>query len=224
MKIQIYTMQSPAEAMEVIAAGVDHVGITPGEYGLPGEVDFDMAHKIVAAVGTTATCVALSVDSNLAAIEEMVNIVQPDILHLCGLEGTLLPEEVRKLRQGLPGMPIMQAISVAGPEAIETAKSYQEVAEYLILDTQAPDIDGIGASGETHDWRISREIVRQSDIPVILAGGLSPENAAEAIRVVRPWGVDSLTHTNQPLENGKFRKDIQSIKQFVKAAHGAIHE
>lgn len=224
MKIQIYTMQSPKEAQAVVAAGVNHVGITPGNYGLPGEIDFETSRQIVEAVGKAAICVALSVDSDLTAIEEMVKAVQPDILHLCGLEGTLPPEDVAKLRRRLPGMPIMQAISVAGPEAVDAAIAYQEVAEYLILDTQAADIDGIGASGETHDWNISAQIVRQSNIPVILAGGLSPENAAEAIRVVRPWGVDSLTHTNQPLAEGGFRKDLGRIKKFVAAAQEAAHD
>ncbi len=56
---------------------------------------------------------------------------------------------------------------------------------------------------------------------VILAGGLSQENVAEAIGVVQPWGVDSLTHTNRPIPGGGFRKDIDRIRQFVMAARGA---
>jgi phosphoribosylanthranilate isomerase len=115
----------------------------------------------------------------------------------------------------------MQAISMTGPEALETAHAYKGVAEYLILDTQASDIAGIGASGETHDWNISREIVQQMDIPVILAGGLSPENVTRAIEVVCPWGVDSLSHTNQPLPGGGFKKDLARIQEFVEAAKGS---
>ena len=218
MKIQIYTMQSVQEALAVIAQGVDHVGITPSDIGLPGEVDFVTARSIVEAVGEAAVCVALTVDSDLDAIEAMVQAVQPDVLHLCGLEDALPPERIRILRARWPDLPVMQAISVAGANAIDVALSYQDVAEYLILDTQAADIAGIGASGQVHDWRISREIVRQVSIPVILAGGLSPENVAEAIRVVTPWGVDSLTHTNQPLPGGGFRKDIERVRSFVRAA------
>jgi phosphoribosylanthranilate isomerase len=224
MRIQIYTMQSVDEAQSVVALGVDHIGLTPGNYGLPGEVGYDTAHAIVRAVGQAAVCVALSVDSNLDAIEKMVHAVQPNILHLCGLEGTLLPDKVKQIRRRLPGLPIMQAISVAGSQAIETALAYQDVAEYLILDTQAADIDGIGASGETHDWNISREIVRQVRIPVILAGGLAPENVAEAVKHVQAWGVDSLTHTNQPLKAGGFRKDLERIRQFVIAAKSITPE
>ena len=222
MRIQIYTMQSVDEAQAVIAHGADHIGITPGDYGLPGEVDFATARAIVQAVGDSAVCIALSVDSDLDAIEAMVSAVQPDVLHLCGLENNLPPDAVRSLREGLSAdVAIMQAISVAGPEAVDAALAYQEVAEYLILDTQAPDIGGIGASGVPHDWTISREIVRRVQIPIILAGGLSPENVAEAIRMVQPWGVDSLTHTNRPLPSGGFRKDLERVRQFAAAARGA---
>ena len=221
MKIQIYTMQSVEEALEVLSLGVDHLGITPSSRGLPGEVDFDTAREIVEAVGTSAVCVALTVESNLNEIVKMARAVQPDILHLCGLENAVSPEAVEELRDQLPGLPIMQAISVADINALEVALSYQDLADYLILDTQAPDIAGIGASGTTHDWNISRRIVQEVKIPVILAGGLSPENVAEAIGFVQPWGVDSLTHTNRYLPEGGFCKDLIKIGQFVEAAKGS---
>ena len=219
MKTQIYTMQSVDEALTVIAQGVDHVGITPSDIGLPGEIDLSTARAIVEAVGDSAVAVALSVESSLDAIIAMVHAVHPDILHLCGLENTILPEGVRELRERLPGLPIMQAISISGPGALDSAQAYEGVADYLILDTQSPEIAGIGASGETHDWKISRKLVQQVKIPVILAGGLSPENVAEAIHIVQPWGVDSLTHTNTLLPDGGFRKDLERVRRFVIAAN-----
>lgn len=221
MKVQIYTMQTPDEAVAAAQSGVDHIGVTPSERGLPGEIDLAAARAIFDALPAGVAKVALSVDDDLDAIEAMVRAVQPDILHLCGLRGAVPPDAVRALRARLPGVQIMQAISVAGPEALEDARSYHDVADYLLLDTQAPDIGGIGASGATHDWNISRAIVEASPIPVILAGGLSPENVAEAIRAVRPWGVDSLTHTNRPLPGGGFRKDLDRVRAFVAAAKQA---
>ena len=73
-----------------------------------------------------------------------------------------------------------------------------------------------------HDWNVSAAIVDAAGVPVILAGGLSPANVAEAARVVRPQGVDSLTHTNLMLPGGGFRKDLDAIAAFVAAARGAI--
>lgn len=218
MKVQIYTMQSVEEALQVAALGVDHLGLTPSQIGLPGEIDFWTAREIVEALDGTALCVALTVETEEKEIIRMARAVQPDILHLCSLENTFLPDDVRRLREELPDLPIMQAISVTGPEALETAHAYQGVADYLILDTQAEDIAGIGASGVTHDWRVSRKIVQEIELPVILAGGLSPENVTRAIEEVGPWGVDSLTHTNQLLPGGGFKKDLGKIKAFVQAA------
>lgn len=218
MIVQFYTMQTPAEALAVIEAGADHIGLTPSARGLPGEIDIPTTQAIMQATVGKAVRVALTVETTLPPIVEMVEAVQPDVLHLCPLTGTFGPEDVAELRLRFPGLPIMQAISVAGRDAIIEAREYEHLCEYLILDTQAPDIAGIGASGKTHDWSISRAIVEAVRVPVILAGGLSPDNVVDAIQAVRPWGVDSLTHTNQLLAAGGFRKDIAKVRAFAQAA------
>jgi phosphoribosylanthranilate isomerase len=221
MIVQIYTMQTPEEALEIIGMGVDHIGVTPSNCGLPGEVSIETAKTIFAAVGSRAKRVALSVDEDIDAIVMMALAVRPDVLHLCGNILAVPPEAVRIIRQRLPSVQIMQAIPVQGPEAVEQMLSFQDAADIILLDSKSEDVTGIGATGLTHDWNISRKIVARSQKPVILAGGLSPENVAEAIRQVRPWGVDSLTHTNQPLGGGRFRKDLERVREFVKAARAA---
>jgi phosphoribosylanthranilate isomerase len=221
MIVQIYTMQTPDEARAIAGLGVHHVGITPSALGLPGEVDLPTARAIAEAVRGMATTVALSVDEDLDTIEAMVRAVEPDILHLCGEFGAVAPPAIRELRGRLPGVRIMQAIPVGGAESVRDALAYQDVADYLILDTKDAAVTGVGASGHTHDWSISRAIVEAVRIPVILAGGLSPENVADAIRAVRPWGVDSLTHTNAPLPGGGFRKDLERVRAFARGAREA---
>jgi phosphoribosylanthranilate isomerase len=219
---QLYTMQTVMEALACADAGADHVGVTPPHGGLPGEVPVRLAAEIVRAVGNRARPVVLTVWTDPVAIAELVAATRPAILHLCPPAHRTSPAQVEQLRLRLPGVPIMQAISVTGPESVAEARAYAEVADYLILDTQDPSIGGVGASGATHDWRVSREIVLAVSVPVILAGGLSPENVAEAIREVRPWGVDSLTRTNQPLPGGGFRKDLDRVRAFIAAARGAL--
>jgi phosphoribosylanthranilate isomerase len=213
--VQIYTMQTVAEAQAVAALGVDNVGVTPSNRGLPGEVDLDTAADICRALRGAATSVALSVETDPAAIGEMVGAVRPDILHLCGPPGQLGPDAVAELRSGLAGLPIMQAVAVTGRESVEVARSYEPVVDYLILDSVDPNIAGIGAAGEVHDWEVSAAIVAAVAVPVVLAGGLSPENVAAAIAAVRPWGVDSLTHTNRVHHDGGFRKDLDRVASFV---------
>lgn len=218
MIVQIYTVQSPAEGLALASLGVDHIGITPSDHGLPGEISNAYAAEIFAAIGEKAVKVALTVDSDLLKIVDMVKTVKPDILHLCGDLKLVTPKKVVELRGLLPGMQIMQAIPVMDETALQIARDYEEVSDYFILDSYSDQIGGIGAAGFTHDWSISRAIVDQSQIPVILAGGLSPDNVADAIQQVQPWGVDSLTRTNLPLGDGKFRKDLELVKLFVERA------
>jgi phosphoribosylanthranilate isomerase len=220
-RVQIYTMQSVAEAEAVAALGVDHVGVTPSRRGLPGEVDEATAADICAAMTVRATSVALSVEVDVNAVVRMAARVQPDILHLCGPPGGLGPAAVAELRRALPGIGVMQAIAVTGPEAVEVALAYESVVDFLILDSVAPDIPGVGAAGKVHDWDTSAMIVASVDVPVVLAGGLSPDNVAEAIRIVRPWGVDSLTCTNRFLPDGGFEKDLELVRRFARSAEDA---
>ncbi len=222
MITQLYTMQTVMEALACADAGADHVGITPPHGGLPGEVPVRLAAEIALAVGNRAKAVVLTVWTDPVAIAELVDATHPAILHLCPPAHLTSPAKVAALRARLPGVPVMQAVSVTGPESIAEARAYAAVADYLILDTQDPGIAGVGASGATHDWRVSREIVRSVRVPVILAGGLSPENVAEAIRAVRPWGVDSLTHTSRQLPGGGFRKDLERVRAFIAAARSAL--
>lgn len=221
VRVQIYTMQSVAEAEAVAALGVDHAGVTPANLGLPGEVDYALAAEICEAMVGIATSVALSVDVDLVAIKEMVRTVKPDILHLCGPPGSVTPIAVAQLRRDLPDVAVMQAVAVTGPEAVDVARSYEAVADFLILDSVAPEIPGVGAAGTVHDWDVSAAIVAAVRVPVVLAGGLSPDNVEAAIDTVGPWGVDSLTRTNRPLAAGGFRKDMDLVARFVSAARGA---
>ena len=201
------------------------MGITPANRGLPGEISIEVAREICRAVNDRVVTVALSVESEIEEIIHMVKSVNPQVLHLCGPEGAVPPRMVREIRSELIDegfhIEIMQAISVLGSKSIDLAVEYEEVSDYLILDTQSTDVYGIGASGNVHDWNISKQIVDAVNIPVILAGGLSINNVKEAIHKVNPWGVDSLTHTNKILNNGGFVKDIDKVKDFVSTSKEA---
>ena len=223
MKVQIYTLQSVEEALEVVSVGVDNIGITPASIGLPGEISYETAKEICEKV-EGSTKVALSVSSNIDEIVEMVQFVDPNVLHLCGEPGELNTNGVKSLKERLQKynkeLPIMQAISVDDMSALDFAKEYEHISDYFILDTSTAAVQGVGASGNVHDWNVSKAIVESVSIPVILAGGLSSENVQEAISTVHPWGVDSLTHTNKFLNDGSFIKDIEKVREFYLNATG----
>ncbi|MCJ7780078.1 MAG: phosphoribosylanthranilate isomerase, partial [Acidimicrobiia bacterium] len=115
MKVQIYTVQSVEEAQAVAGLGVDHVGITPANLGLPGEVTVELATEIRESLAGIATSVALSVDADLRAIVSMVRTVKPDVLHLCGMPDAVGPDAVVDLRRALSDVAVMQAIAMTGP-------------------------------------------------------------------------------------------------------------
>jgi len=92
------------------------------------------------------------------------------------------------------------------------------VADFLLLDSHRPFDKQIGALGVTHDWAISRRIVDLVSTPVILAGGLGPDNVAQAIQIVRPAGVDSKTKTDR---DGSHAKDLERVRRFHAAARAA---
>lgn len=235
MIIQIYTAQTRTEALDLARRGVDHIGVTPADRGLPGEVDLHTARAIIDALrsgelkpsghsadtSSRPKSVALTVETSLDPIIEMAHAVKPDILHFCPLSGSIQPQLLRDFRRRLPGTELMYAVSVTGPAALDEARRFEGVSDWFILDTQAPNIPGVGASGAVHDWSVSRRIVEESSIPVILAGGLSPQNVGEAVRTVRPAGVDSLTHTNRQLDVGRFAKDLGKVESFVTEARRA---
>jgi len=221
--VQIYTAQSPVEALELARAGVDHVGVTVSGRGLPGEVGMDVGKSIVSALqGRSAKCVALTVDIDLDAIDRFVTDLRPDIVHLCGDTSVVGPDEVSALsgkwKRSTVDVEVMQAIGVTGSESAELARAYADHVEWLILDSVTDDVEGIGAAGIVHDWRVSRQIVSEVSVPVILAGGLGPENVTAAIEAVRPAGVDSLTLTNRIDREGGFRKDLDAVRRFVARA------
>lgn len=222
MIVQIYSAQTPREAVKLAELGVDYIGVTPSHRGLPAEISEEQASEVFRALGDKAVKVALTVEPEFDDILSMLDRVKPDILHLCGDIARFGPDKVRELRKHLPaGMKIIQAIPITGPEAVVTAHQFEPVADILILDSFSQSIGGIGAAGFTHDWSLSAEIVETVKIPVILAGGLSPENVREAIEKVRPWGVDSLTKTNRFFPDGTIEKDLEKVRQFVVNAKSA---
>lgn len=216
MKVQIYDHKTPLDGVMSATAGANFIGVTTGEQGrLKVESDYATCREIFAALPENVMKVALTVASDLDEIIETVQAVNPDVIHLSGDIADIPVAQVSVLRRVVSPVKIMQAIPVAGPEAINLALEYQQVCDYLILDTDLSGFTGIGATGTIHDWRISAELVKQVNIPVLLAGGLSPANVAEAIRLVKPWGVDSFTHTNFP---NSLRKDPALVKAFIEMA------
>ncbi len=184
----------------------------------PTEVKPELAKEILSDIYLPAKGVILVLSSDFNEISKIIDIVQPKILHLGASLETLTLAKVKLLKQKYPQIKLMRSIPVTGKESIAAAKEYESVADYLLLDTYEPHDSQIGATGKTHDWKLSKQIIDSVKIPVILAGGLGPNNVVEAINAVKPAGVDSKTKTDRADGSGK---DIQKVKEFVRLAKQA---
>jgi phosphoribosylanthranilate isomerase len=219
--VQIYAFTDPDEARLAAQIGVDHIGFVAGDYGLvPGELSFVESRALVEALPPEVTAVALTMATDVDEIVRMARFVRPQIVHISTDMQDVDLSKMKSIRAKLPeGIRLMKAISVTDESSVEAARYYAQESDLLLLDTKSASIAGIGVSGKTHDWNISRRIVESVRIPVILAGGLSAENAAEALRMVQPFGVDSNTHTN--LAGELVSKDMDRILAFVQAVRAA---
>jgi phosphoribosylanthranilate isomerase len=222
MIVQVYAIKSVEEMQICIDAGLDRWGLEVGKKGImPSEMNFEKTRQVFTATPSNYPKMALTIDTNIDDLVEIVTETQPDLFHLCGDIEDLPPEGVLELRRKIPGVEIIQAIPITSPKSLDIALAYEDVADILFLDSVAPDVNGIGIAGVTHDWSISQKIVETVKKPCILAGGLSPENVAESIKAVRPWGVDSNTHTCIP---GTWKKDLDRMRRFAEAAKGALQD
>src|SRR3954453_20516006 len=182
MLIQVYEISSAEEALAISVIGVDQVGVLVGDGEFPREQSLSSAAAIAAAISSHTRFSALFLADRAEFIIQWARELRPSILHLGAAPELLSPALVKKIKQCLPGIAIMRSVPVVGEESIAIAQSYEAIADYILLDSHSVSDKQIGALGVTHDWDISRRIVELLKIPVILAGGLAPDNVSEAIK------------------------------------------
>lgn len=219
--VQVYAFTDGLTAASAVDAGVDHIGFVAGEYGLvPGELSFAQAHTICEAIDGLAHSVALTMAVDVVEILRMAEAVRPDYVHISTDLWDVGPAAIRRLCDEWQGaIGLMKAIPVGAGETLAQVEAFADLCDYLLLDTKVEGMPGVGATGQTHDWAVSRQIADRYPRKVLLAGGLTPANVAAAVEAVRPAGVDSNTSTNRP--GDPVVKDLARIQAFVQVARRA---
>lgn len=141
--------------------------------------------------------------------------------HIVQLHGPIDARQLEILRSARPGLSIIKSLVIGTPgkqTVFDIIELLSDKVDAFITDTYDPATGASGATGKTHDWTVSRQVVDQAARPVILAGGLTPDNVADAIKAVQPAGVD--VHTGVEDESG--RKDEGLVRAFIAAASGAF--
>lgn len=247
--VQIYEVQTPDEAEALVELGVDHIGsvlMTP---------DFkrrDALSKILSLVsgcGRKSTLIPLFLDTEV--ISRALDHYRPDIVHFCemltgngsdvGREASF--ERQRVIRERFPEIRIMRSVPVGPTDqsdrvpTLEIAQMFEPVSDFFLTDTLVvgdemsietvqPVSGFVGITGKTCDWDMAAALVNASGIPVILAGGISPDNVTDGLVQVKPAGVDSCTLTNALDEDGKpirFRKDLKKVARLVEKVRRSVN-
>jgi phosphoribosylanthranilate isomerase len=216
MIVQIYGITTAEDAAMVAALRPDNVGVVVDEgVGTWDSVDESTVQAIVHELAHT-TVVALSLSTDRDRVLQTVETVEPGIVHLARAVGGLGIDGVATIRDAVAPIEVMVTIPVRGEEAVDDARRFAPVSDFLLLDTAHPETGIVGASGHPHDWSWSRAVVEAVDVPVLLAGGLGPDNVRDAIDQVRPAGVDSETRTSR--EDDRRRKDPDKVRRFIDLA------
>ena len=206
-RVKICGVTTGADRDAVVAAGADAVGVIHGvPVDTPREVDAATAEELVAGVPPLVTSVLVTMPTTVQQAVKRVDELEPDAVQV---HDGLAPAELGALNRRIS----QRILAVVDAEADDIA-DYADHADAVLVDSV--DADGAGGTGETHDWERTRDIVAELDAPVILAGGLTPENVAEAVETVGPFAVD----TASGVEASGGVKDHDAVRQFVANATG----
>jgi phosphoribosylanthranilate isomerase len=189
MRIKICCVGSVEEADLAIRYGASAVGLVSQMPSGRGVIPDDKIAEISAHIPEGISSFLLTSRTDPAAIVAHHRLTRTDTLQLVD---RVSPGTLGVLRRELPGIELVRVVHVTGPAAVAEARLVDPFCDALLLDSGRPDSPrrDLGGTGRVHDWSISAEIVSSCSTPVYLAGGLTPENVREAIRRVRPFGVD----------------------------------
>jgi phosphoribosylanthranilate isomerase len=212
---QIYGLTTVADATAVDALGPDHIGVVLDE-GVDtwDSVDEPTALAIARALHNSRL-VALSLSTDPDRVLTTAGVLAPAIVHLARAH-QMESSTLASLREKLAPRRLMLTVPVRDQDSLAVAERLGTLADFLLLDSAHPSTGVVGATGLVHDWDLSAQIVAAASCPVFLAGGLGPDNIVDAIRRVRPAGVDSETRTSRT--DDRRRKDMAKVEEFLALA------
>lgn len=202
VRVKICGITRIEDALAAVAAGADALGFVFYAQS-PRAVEPEQAAGIIRRLPPFVTTVGLFVNEARTRIEEVTRYCGLDMVQLHGDES---PEECR-----IPGRRVVKALRVRDAESLKAAGRYDVAG--LLLDAWSGEV--YGGSGQTFDWTLLRNFASRR--PVILAGGLTPDNVGEAIRSVRPFAVD----VSSGVEAAPGRKDPRKIRAFIDVVNKA---
>ncbi len=205
-RVKICGLTDPADLRAAIEAGADAVGVISSvSVETPRAVDRGTAAALVADVPPFVTATLVTMPENADHAVDLVRAIRPDAIQL---HGEFSAEDIGYIRAET-GIKVIPAVDYTDSDR---AHELDEAADAILVDSTRED--GAGGTGETHDWEATGELAETLTSPVILAGGLTPDNVAEAVRVAAPFAVDVASG----VERTGGKKDHTALATFVQNA------
>jgi phosphoribosylanthranilate isomerase len=212
MFVKVCCIADLDEARLAISAGASALGLVSAMPSGPGPIGEDEIARIAAGVPSPTETFLLTALTDADAIAEQQRRCGTTAVQLVD---AVAEEELRRLRRLLHGIRLVQVIHVTGPESVDEARAAAPLVDTLLLDSGNPRlaVKELGGTGRVHDWATSRRIRESVSVPVLLAGGLHPGNAREALERVGPAGLDvcSGLRLNGRLDAGRLRDFFGAI-------------
>lgn len=204
-RVKVCGITRPEDAEAADRAGADAVGLIFAPS--PRRIDLRQATAIERVLSPWIVRVGVFVDAGLAAMDRAIAAARLDVLQLHGSE---TPEFVRKVREEF-GLRIVKSVRVGDGRDLVRLDEYE--VDAFLFDTYVPG--RAGGTGKTFDWDLAVPWARR--VRLILAGGLTPENVGEAVRRVRPYGVDVASGVEREpgvKDHTKMQRFIANVRQM----------
>jgi phosphoribosylanthranilate isomerase len=214
-RVKICCISSQEEAALAIECGASALGLVSQMPSGPGVIRDELIAEIAATVPPAVGTFLLTCRQSVLDIVRQQRSCRTNTIQICD---HLTTGTHRDLKTALPGISIVQVIHVTGPESVEEAVKVAPHVDAILLDSgnQRLPVKELGGTGRTHDWSLSRKIREQIPVPLFLAGGLTPENVAQAIAEVGPFALDVCSGVRT---NGKL--DAERLKRFFASVRAA---
>jgi phosphoribosylanthranilate isomerase len=204
IRIKICCINSVAEANTAIELGADAIGLVARMPSGPGPIPDELIRQIAKSVPAFINTFLLTSETSADEIIKHHHRTQTNTIQIVD---QLLKGTYSQIKEALPMVKIVQVIHVIDSKSVDMAIRLSENVDALLLDSGNPNlkIKELGGTGRVHNWTLSRQIRDYSKCPVILAGGLNPENVRKAIEEVQPFAIDvcSGVRTNGLLDKTK---------------------
>ena len=212
-RVKICCISSIEEAKTAISFGASALGLVGKMPSGPGVIDDEMIFNIARSVPPPIATFLLTSETSA---EEIIQHHKKTYTNTIQIVDELKEGTYKELRNAMPTVKLVQVIHVIDENTVDEAVKISEHVDAILLDSGNPNlaVKELGGTGRVHNWDLSKKICESIKIPVFLAGGLKPENVAEAVEKVQPFGLDlcSGVRTDCKLDPAKLEAFFKALE------------